>query len=81
MPCNSQWNALEPLLRCAYFASKFTVSVVQVGKSLKVTVPKEICEYLGLCKGDTVTMWADDSRLIVEKRRALHLDFFRVSRS
>ena len=47
---------------------KFNVSVVQVGKSLKITVPKEICEYLGLKKGDTVSMWVDDSHLVVEKK-------------
>jgi AbrB family looped-hinge helix DNA binding protein len=47
---------------------KFTVSVVQVGKSLKVTVPKEICEHLGIRKGDSVSMWVDDSHLIVEKK-------------
>ena len=48
---------------------KFNVSVVLVGKSLKITVPKEICEYLALKKGDTVSMWVDDSHLIVEKKR------------
>ena len=47
---------------------KFHISVVQVGKSLKITVPKEICEYLGLRKGNIVSMWVDDSHLIVEKR-------------
>jgi AbrB family looped-hinge helix DNA binding protein len=47
---------------------KFNVSVVQVGKSLKITIPKEICEYLDLKKGDTVSMWVDDSHLVVEKK-------------
>jgi bifunctional DNA-binding transcriptional regulator/antitoxin component of YhaV-PrlF toxin-antitoxin module len=49
---------------------KFTVSVVQVGKSLKVTVPKEICEHLGLKKGDSVSMWVDDSHISMEKKSA-----------
>lgn len=47
---------------------KFQVSVVLVGKSLKVTVPKEICEYVGLKKGDAVSMWVDDSHIIIEKK-------------
>jgi AbrB family looped-hinge helix DNA binding protein len=46
------------------------MSVVLVGRSLRITVPKEICEYLSLKKGDTVSMWVDDSHLIVEKKRA-----------
>lgn len=46
---------------------KFRVSVVLVGKSLKVTVPKEICEHVGLRKGDMVSMWADDGHVIFEK--------------
>jgi AbrB family looped-hinge helix DNA binding protein len=46
---------------------KFKVSVVLVGKSLKVTIPKELCEHLGLKKGDTVLMWADNSHIIIEK--------------
>ena len=48
---------------------KFNVSVVLVGKSLKITVPKEVCQYLGLKKGDSVDMWVDNSHLIVEKKR------------
>jgi len=47
---------------------KFEIKVVKVGESLKVTVPKEIAKHLGLKKGDTVDMWADDHHLIVEKK-------------
>lgn len=47
---------------------KFTVSVVLVGKSLKVTIPKELCEHLDLKKGDSISMWADNSHLILEKK-------------
>jgi len=47
---------------------KFQISVVLVGKSLKVTVPKEICEHLGLKKGDLVSMWCDNSHIIIEKK-------------
>jgi molybdopterin-binding protein len=47
---------------------KFTISVVLVGKSLKVTIPKELVEHLGLEKGDQVSMWADNSHIIIEKK-------------
>ena len=47
---------------------KFEVSVVLVGKSLKVTIPKEVCKHLDLKKGDMVLMWADNSHLIIEKK-------------
>jgi len=46
---------------------KFKIKVVQVGNSLRVTIPKEIAEFMKLRKGDIVEMWADDSHLIVEK--------------
>ncbi len=38
---------------------KFKISVVLVGKSLKVTIPKELAEHLTLKKGDTVVMFTD----------------------
>jgi len=47
---------------------KFEVSVVLVGKSLKVTIPKEICKHLNLKKGDIVSLWADNSHVILEKK-------------
>lgn len=47
---------------------KFQISVVLVGKSLKVTIPKEICEYIGLEKGNKVSMWADNSHIVIEKK-------------
>lgn len=47
---------------------KFEVSVVLVGKSLKVTIPKEICKHLDLKKGDVVSLWADNSHVILEKK-------------
>jgi antitoxin component of MazEF toxin-antitoxin module len=47
---------------------KFQISVVLVGKSLKVTIPKEICEYLALKKGDSVSMWVDNHHIVIEKK-------------
>ena len=46
---------------------KFQVSVVLVGGSLKITVPKEVCQHLGLRKGDSVSLWVDNHHIIVEK--------------
>jgi bifunctional DNA-binding transcriptional regulator/antitoxin component of YhaV-PrlF toxin-antitoxin module len=48
---------------------KFKISVVLVGKSLKVTVPKELAEHLCLKKGDTVVMWADNSHVVLEREK------------
>jgi antitoxin component of MazEF toxin-antitoxin module len=47
---------------------KFTLKAAQVGNSLKVTIPKELCEHVGLEKGDTVQMWADNNHIIIEKK-------------
>lgn len=47
---------------------KFKIKVVQVGNSLKVTIPKEIAEHVDLKKGDTVEMWADNSHILIEKK-------------
>jgi antitoxin component of MazEF toxin-antitoxin module len=47
---------------------KFEISVVQVGRSLKVTIPVEIVKHLSLKKGDTVLMSVDDGCIIIEKK-------------
>lgn len=47
---------------------KFEISVVQVGKSLKITIPKEVARHLDLEKGDTVELWVDNQHMIVEKK-------------
>ena len=48
---------------------KFTLKVAQVGNSLRVTLPKEICEHMGIKKGDAVSMWVDNSHVVLEKKR------------
>jgi AbrB family looped-hinge helix DNA binding protein len=48
---------------------KFEISVVEVGRSLKVTIPVEITKYLNIKKGDTVLMSIDDSHIIIEKKK------------
>jgi antitoxin component of MazEF toxin-antitoxin module len=47
---------------------KFEISVVLVGKSLKVTLPKEIARHVNLEKGDVVEMWCDDHQIIIQKK-------------
>jgi bifunctional DNA-binding transcriptional regulator/antitoxin component of YhaV-PrlF toxin-antitoxin module len=48
---------------------KFKISVVLVGKSLKVTIPKELCEHINIKKGDVVGMWADNSHIVIAKEK------------
>lgn len=47
---------------------KFEISVVQVGKSLKITIPVEVARHLEIEKGDTVLLWVDNQHIIVEKK-------------
>jgi AbrB family looped-hinge helix DNA binding protein len=47
---------------------KFELSIMQVGNSLRVTIPKEIAKHLNINKGDSVEMWVDDSHIVVEKK-------------
>jgi putative addiction module antidote len=47
---------------------KFEVSVMQVGNSLRVTIPKEVAQHLKIKKGDKLTMYSDNSHVILEKK-------------
>jgi len=47
---------------------KFELSVMQVGNSLRITVPKEVAKHLKLKKGDLVELWVDNNHIIVEKK-------------
>jgi AbrB family looped-hinge helix DNA binding protein len=47
---------------------KFELSVMQVGNSFRITIPKEVAKHLDLKKGDSVEMWVDNSHIIVEKK-------------
>ena len=57
------------MIRLENMPVKFKFSVVLVGKSLKVTISKELVEHLSLKKGDTVVMWADNSYVVLEKEK------------
>lgn len=48
---------------------KFEVSVMQVGKSLRITIPKEIRKHLNLVKGDSVELWVNNHSIIMEKKK------------
>ena len=48
---------------------KLEVSVMQVGNSLRITIPKEVAAHLDLKKGDKVQLWADNSHVFLEKKK------------
>ena len=48
---------------------KFEVSVMQVGASLRITIPKEIGKHLNLEKGNLVELWVDNHSIIMEKKK------------
>lgn len=47
---------------------KFKRTITQIARSLQVNIPKEIAEYLNIEKGDTVFVYVDNGRMIVEKK-------------
>jgi bifunctional DNA-binding transcriptional regulator/antitoxin component of YhaV-PrlF toxin-antitoxin module len=42
---------------------------MQVGNSLRITIPQEISKYLAIEKGDIVELWTNNHSIIVEKKR------------
>jgi antitoxin component of MazEF toxin-antitoxin module len=47
---------------------KFEGSVMQVGNSLRVTIPQEIAKHMDLEKGDIVELWVNNHSMIMEKK-------------
>jgi bifunctional DNA-binding transcriptional regulator/antitoxin component of YhaV-PrlF toxin-antitoxin module len=47
---------------------KFEVSVMQVGSSLRITIPQELAKHLNIDKGDAVELWAEDHGIMIEKK-------------
>jgi len=41
---------------------------MQVGNSLRVTIPKEVAKHLKIKKGDTMAMWVDNSTILMKKK-------------
>ena len=48
---------------------KFESSVMQVGNSLRITIPQELARYLDLAKGDIVELWTSNHSLVLEKKK------------
>jgi bifunctional DNA-binding transcriptional regulator/antitoxin component of YhaV-PrlF toxin-antitoxin module len=47
---------------------KFEGSVMQVGNSLRITIPKEIAKHLNLNRCDAVELWVNDHSMVMEKK-------------
>ncbi|RLG85106.1 MAG: AbrB family transcriptional regulator, partial [Thermoprotei archaeon] len=41
--------------------------IVKVAKKRQLTLPKEICDKLGISPGDYVKIYVEDGRVIIEK--------------
>jgi antitoxin component of MazEF toxin-antitoxin module len=46
----------------------FTVKVVKIGNSLRMTIQKQIADYLKIAEGDTLEIVVLDSTMTVKKR-------------
>jgi bifunctional DNA-binding transcriptional regulator/antitoxin component of YhaV-PrlF toxin-antitoxin module len=44
---------------------------MQVGNSLRITIPQEISKYLDIEKGDIVELWTNNHSIILEKKKLL----------
>ena len=47
---------------------EFEISVVKVGNSLRMTIPKQIAKAMKLVKGDTLLVSMTNSDMVVRKR-------------
>jgi antitoxin component of MazEF toxin-antitoxin module len=47
---------------------KFEGSVIQVGNSLRVTIPHEIAKHMDLERGDIVELWVNNHGMVMEKK-------------
>ena len=44
---------------------------MQVGNSLRITIPQEISKYLDIEKGDTVELWTNNHSIVLEKKKLI----------
>ena len=49
-------------------SAKFEESILQVGNSLRINIPKEIAKQLNLERGDAVELWVSNHSIIIEKK-------------
>lgn len=50
-----------------YMPIFFKIKVVKVGNSLRMTIPKEICEALNIKEGDTLAVTTTNGEILVKK--------------
>jgi len=48
---------------------KFEVSVMQVGSSLRITIPRQVANHLDIKKGDKLVMYSDNSHVVLAKKK------------
>ena len=51
---------------------KFEETVMQVGDSLRIVIPKEIAKQLDLEKGDAVELWVSNDSMLMEKKNFVY---------
>ncbi len=45
----------------------FNVKAVKIGNSIRMTIPKQIVDYLEIDEGDTLEITVQDSQMVVKK--------------
>jgi len=46
----------------------FKIKAVKIGNSIRMTIPKQIVEYLRICEGDTLEATVQDHEMVVRKK-------------
>ena len=46
----------------------FKVKAVKIGNSIRMTIPKQIIDYLKIEVGDTLEIIVEDSKMIIQKK-------------
>jgi len=46
----------------------FKVKAVKIGNSIRMTIPKQIVDYLKICEGDTLEVTVQDGEILVKKK-------------
>jgi len=46
----------------------FKVKAVKIGNSKRMTIPKQIVDYLNINEGDTLEVTVQDSEMVVKKK-------------
>ncbi len=47
----------------------FKVKAVKIGNSIRMTIPKQIVDYLNIKSGDTLKVTVQDSEILVKKAK------------